>query len=96
MSGFGKKQGRLAGFLAMLLTAAMIVTLPLPFLPHTEAEAVSGRMANLVIFVKKKSDTKDVFNASYTSGTATYSNWKQIKGMYNDGTGYEGNNSFQN
>lgn len=96
MSGFEKKKNWLVRLLSIVLSVAMIVTLPLPFLPHGEAEAAGGQMANLVIFVRRKSDTKDIFNATYSAGNLSYSNWEQIKKMYNEGTGYKYNNSFSN
>ena len=96
MDGFWKRHGRLAHFLAMLLTVALTVSLPLPFLPHGKAEASSIQMANVVIFVRLKSDTRDIFNANYDSGTLKYSNWQRVKQMYDEGNGTGFNNSFAN
>lgn len=87
-----RKHGWLTSLLAMVL--ALAVSLPLSFLPHGRVEAAGSQMANLVIFVKHKSDDRDVFNAVYTSGGVSYSNWQRIRQMYEEGTGTGYNNSF--
>ena len=96
MNGFSKKHGRWTDFLVMLLAVALMISLPLPFLPHERAEASGTQMANVVIFVRLKSDNRDIFNAQYSSGSITYSNWQRIKRMYDEGTGTGFNNSFAN
>ena len=85
-NGWGNHFGRrLLPFLLVL--AALIL------LPQEKAQAAgTENFANLVIFVKYRGDTKDVFNAS--SGGS--SNWQAIKKMYNTGDGMTYNNSFSN
>ncbi len=85
-NGWGNRFGRrLLPFLLVL--AALIL------LPQEKAQAAgTENFANLVIFVKYRGDTKDVFNAS--SGGS--SNWQAIKKMYNTGDGMTYNNSFSN
>lgn len=93
----GKKNRVLARLLAMLLAAAMTVSLPLPFLPHGEAEAAGStkNITNVVIFVKHSNDPSDIFNATSVDNTGQqWSNWKRIKKMYDEGNGIYGNNSF--
>ena len=92
MKGLRRKHRVFSGFLVMLLTVALIVTLPLPFLPHGKAEARIGGITNVVIFVRRKSDTGDIFNS--TSGAV--SNWQEVKKMYDQGNGFGYNNSFAN
>lgn len=97
MSGSEKKKKRLARFLAALLTVVMAVSLPLPFLPHGEAEAagVTKNITNVVIFVKHKNDGSDIFNATSLDNTGQlWSNWERIRKMYDEGNGIYGNNSF--
>ncbi len=98
MGGTGKKNKIWARILAALLTAVLAVSVPLPFLPHGEAEAASGtkNITNVVIFVKHNNDASDIFNASAADGTGQmWSNWQRIRKMYDEGNGAGGhNNSF--
>lgn len=56
----------------------------------------SKTVANVVIFVKMANDTTDQFNATYSTQSAGIRrNWDYIKNIYNNGTGYSGNNSFK-
>lgn len=98
MGSLKKKYGRLARFFALFLCAALIVSLPLPYLPHTKAEA-AGRtenITNVVIFVRHHNDQSDIFNATHTDKEGgNWSNWQRIRKMYDEGNGAGGfNNSF--
>lgn len=96
MGGLKKRHGRLLCFFALFLCAVLIVSLPLPFLPHAEAEAAgdSRNFANLVIFVRHKNDSSDIFNASKDGSV---SNWQRIRQMYDGGNGSGSfDNSFTN
>ncbi len=95
MKGLRRKHRGFSGFLAMLLAVVLIVTLPLPFLPHRTAEARSGGITNVVIFVRRKSDTNEIFKATKESNAGA-ANWQEVKKMYDQGNGLNYNNSFAN
>lgn len=59
-----------------------------------EAAGETQQMANLVIFVKSKGDTDDVFNK--TEAGKKYSNWQTIKQIYNFGTYPDDPNAYNN
>lgn len=69
---------------------------------ETKAADTTKEVANLVIFVKFSDDTRDIYNATYDSGSYTRNNWNLIKKMYNyspnhdytEGVDYD--NSFKN
>ena len=72
------------------------LSLVFPQLPAASVQAAGApNMANLVVFVRYQSDTRDVYNASqsFSSGYEIH-NWQEIKKMYNTGNGNDGNNSF--
>lgn len=56
-----------------------------------KAAGTTKKMANLVIFVKMKDDQRDIFNAV----NGNYSNWQEIKRMY-EGDGGSSVNYFTN
>lgn len=94
MKGMRRNPRKRIRFMAVLLTPALILSLFLPFLPYTKAEAADGsrNFANLVIFVKHNNDGSDIFNAPKDSAVT---NWHRIKQMYDEGTGTSSfNNSF--
>ena len=84
--------------LSALLAVALTVSMPLPFLPHGEAQAAGSAkdITNVVIFVRHSSDARDIFNATSVDSTGQqWSNWKRIRKMYDEGNGAGGyNNSF--
>lgn len=83
--------------LSFLLTISVLLPL-LPALP-VQAQGAVQQMTNMVVFVKYKSDSQDIFNAVYsTSYGYTYSNWQEIKKMYNGGNRMPAtfDNSFSN
>lgn len=84
--------------LSVLLAVALTVSMPLPFLPHGEAQAAgtAKEITNVVIFVRHSSDARDIFNATSVDSTGQqWSNWKRIRKMYDEGNGAGGyNNSF--
>lgn len=89
-----RKPSRIAYLLMSLLLLAGLV-FPVTALPVKGANP--QKIANMVIFVKMKGDTRDIFNASTTTswGSVNY-NWQQIRKMYDGGTGTSGDNSFSN
>lgn len=89
-----RKISRIAYLLMGLLLVAGLV-FPMTALPVKGADP--QKIANMVIFVKMKGDTRDVFNASSTTtwGSVNY-NWQLIRDMYDGGTGSSGDNSFSN
>lgn len=89
---WSKKNGIKRTWISLILFAGLILLqTKLPVQAET-----AQTVANLVLFVKYPTDTGDVFNAQYSSGSLCYNNWKEIKKMYQEGNGYVGNNSFQN
>lgn len=78
--------------IALLLAGVMFLQAKLP------VRADSARtVANLVLFVKYPTDTKDTFNVEYsTTSGLHYNNWQEIKQMYQEGSGTPHNDSFQN
>ena len=89
-----RKHSRIAYLLMSLLLIAGLV-FPMTALPVKGANP--QKIANLVIFVKMKGDTRDIYNASSTTswGSVNY-NWQLIRNMYDGGTGSSGDNSFSN
>ena len=89
-----RKISRIAYLLMSLLLAAGLV-FPMTALPVKGANP--QKIANMVIFVKMKGDTRDIYNASSDTdwGAVNY-NWQLIRNMYDGGTGNSGDNSFSN
>lgn len=66
----------------LILSLLLMFTLILSELPVMTAQAADVQnIANMVIFVRYKSDTRDVFNETQTT-SYTLSNWQEIKKMY--------------
>lgn len=78
-----KKKG--LRLLAVMLAVALAVVFPLSDTVGTGEVQAAGRtqeVANVVVFVKYQDDTRDIFNATNVQGNYVYSNWKDIKNMY--------------
>ena len=96
---YGKKHIRGKGYYARLrfgIILLLALALAFPQLPAASVQAAGApNMANLVVFVRYQSDTRDVYNASqsFSSGYEIH-NWQEIKKMYSIGNGNTGNNSF--
>ncbi len=89
-----RKHSRIAYLLMSLLLMAGLV-FPMTALPVKGENA--QKIANLVVFVKMNGDTRDIYNASATTGWGSVNyNWQSIRDMYDGGTGATGDNSFSN
>lgn len=79
---FMKKRRLLAAVLAVLLAVA----LPLPELTgqgEVQAAGNTAEIANVVVFVRFRDDTRDIFNATNGQTGINYrSNWQEIRNMY--------------
>lgn len=90
-----RKLSRIAYLLMSLLLMAGLV-FPMAALP-VKGAGNPQKIANMVIFVKMKGDTRDIYNAVVDTPYGTrYYNWQQIRNMYDGGTGSGGDNSFSN